>query len=1133
MNLSRRLALVCTALILLMAAAGSWLLYSQQALEWLLATAARQLPGQLVIGTVHGRLAGPLTLGDVQYRDETSVLMIDQLRLEWRPRRLLTGTLELSLVALQGVDVTHHSRATASSSAAGGGLPPPLSLPVDVQLAQLLIQAVRIHGTQGTTPLVIDSLQAAVDYRQQLVHLTALNIDAPYFTFNGTGTLKTAGAYPLRLSSRFSLATPQLARLAGTLNLSGDLQALRIRQSLDTPLRSRLTATLKQPLHQPRWDARLDITRLVTTELRQDWETAEISGRILSRGTPASFTLEAQLDTAWRGEKLHSSLQAVNHGRRLTIDELVMTIPQRQTMLHASGALDYREESPRIQLQGRWQGLRWPLADAAQLQSKAGTFLFDGAPRHYHFQMDGDLGSTILNAERIEIRGRGTDRGLQLKHITARLLDGRLTGWGRLEWTPQLLWDLKLKGTGLNPGRQWPDWPGRLRFALRGSGKGMPDAQGTARIELRRIDGELRGQPLSGHGLLDMKGTELSITPLVLSAGDARLAVSGKLGAQWAMSWYLDAPDLARLLPDAGGALTARGSLGGAWRHPAIALTLEGRQLHYRTYQATQLNSRVQWYPDDHQASSILLNAMEVDIAGQHLRQLALQGSGQTTAHELNLWLDGGPFKALFQLRGAYQDHRWRGRFPLFRLTLPDDEIWQAMPGEEIVISGQALSLPRWCLHGADGSLCLEGTWDEKAGWRAALRGERLPLQLLNHWLPSDVSLQARASLAADFRQPAAGKLGGSAEIFSPRGSWDFEISRDERLSLQFHKLLIRGRIEDGIAHLETHADLSEQGRLAGEFRLPIPALHPADDHLTGHLEGTLRELGMISLLFPDVTQAEGQLQVSLQAAGTLTAPALQLTLDLNEGGFMLPALGIHPRDITIHARSRDGDLHYRGQARSGPGKVEISGLFRPGRGQTWRLEGTLQGERFKVLDTPQYRLLVSPDLNLQLTPRAAYITGTVGVPKGRLQPTDLGGIIRPSGDVVIVKKGAPPAEEHFTVTSIVRLELGKQVRFDGFGLKGRITGNVVIMDYPGQLTTAAGELRVEDGSYRAYGQDLTIERGRLIFVGGPFDDPGLDIRATRKIQQVTAGLYISGYVSRPRLRIFSDPAMSESDALS
>ena len=382
-------------------------------------------------------------------------------------------------------------------------------------------------------------------------------------------------------------------------------------------------------------------------------------------------------------------------------------------------------------------------------------------------------------------------------------------------------------------------------------------------------------------------------------------------------------------------------------------------------------------------------------------------------------------------------------------------------------------------------------------------------------------------------RQAPHGSPSGAATLRSATGRWILALPHEERLPLHFRDLLVSARLAQGRVDLETRADFGPQGALRGQLGLPLPALHPDDKTLSGHLQATFRELGALTLLLPEVSEASGELRLSLEAGGTLAHPLLQLNADLARGRFKMPALGIEPRDIELHARSRDGALHYRGVARSGPGDLTVAGSFTPGRDGRWRLEASLAGERFTLLNTPQYRLLVSPDLNLRLTAQGAFITGVVAVPEGRLRPKDLGGAIRPSGDAVVVSEQAGETQPSFTVTTIVRLELGRRVRFEGYGLKGRVSGQVVIMDYPGQITSAAGELRIEDGRYRAYGQDLNIERGRLVFVGGPVDDPGLDIRATRRVRDVTAGLYLSGNVSQPQLRIFSDPPMSESDALS
>jgi len=53
-----------------------------------------------------------------------------------------------------------------------------------------------------------------------------------------------------------------------------------------------------------------------------------------------------------------------------------------------------------------------------------------------------------------------------------------------------------------------------------------------------------------------------------------------------------------------------------------------------------------------------------------------------------------------------------------------------------------------------------------------------------------------------------------------------------------------------------------------------------------------------------------------------------------------------------------------------------------------------------------------------------------------------------------------------------------------------------------------------------------------LLFAGGPVANPGLDLRASRQAGTVTAGFEVRGTLENPRLTVFSDPAMSDNEAL-
>ena len=110
-------------------------------------------------------------------------------------------------------------------------------------------------------------------------------------------------------------------------------------------------------------------------------------------------------------------------------------------------------------------------------------------------------------------------------------------------------------------------------------------------------------------------------------------------------------------------------------------------------------------------------------------------------------------------------------------------------------------------------------------------------------------------------------------------------------------------------------------------------------------------------------------------------------------------------------------------------------------------------------------------------------------------------------------------------------LALGDDVRLNGFGLEGTLGGSLRVRQRPGREMIATGTLEV-GGRYEAYGQELDITRGRLVWSGTAIADPILDIRAERKVGEVTAGIDVDGRASAPQAHVWTDPASDESEAL-
>ncbi len=221
----------------------------------------------------------------------------------------------------------------------------------------------------------------------------------------------------------------------------------------------------------------------------------------------------------------------------------------------------------------------------------------------------------------------------------------------------------------------------------------------------------------------------------------------------------------------------------------------------------------------------------------------------------------------------------------------------------------------------------------------------------------------------------------------------------------------------------------------------------------------------------------------------------------------------------------------------SGEGRLQALIDLRRADDGAWSGEGRISGDSFTAVDVPELSLEVSPDVRWRVEGRQVRLDGEIAIPRARIEPRDLSGAVQTSPDAVIVGTDgeAPETAAGWQVFADVAVDLGADVHVDAFGLDARLGGKIEVRERPGQLTTATGELRVEDeeGTYTIYRQSLEIERGRVLFDGGPVADPGLDVRAVRRPRDVTVGVNVRGTLREPRATLFSEPPLPESQQLS
>ena len=220
---------------------------------------------------------------------------------------------------------------------------------------------------------------------------------------------------------------------------------------------------------------------------------------------------------------------------------------------------------------------------------------------------------------------------------------------------------------------------------------------------------------------------------------------------------------------------------------------------------------------------------------------------------------------------------------------------------------------------------------------------------------------------------------------------------------------------------------------------------------LTGSLEAETRELGFLPLIVPEIDRAAGKLQANLRLGGTLGLPEISGSLVLNEGELDMYTVNMQLREISLRVDLADNALKLTASLGAGKGTAEMAGNLE------WRKRqpfGQLKfkGENLELVNVPEARVLVSPDLRFRIDGRKIGVDGAVRVPSAFLTPADLSGAVLPSSDEVIVGREPEGDDKGFEVTTGIQLVLGKDVRVDSYGLEARIEGNVAAYAAPNEV---------------------------------------------------------------------------------
>lgn len=1064
----------------------------------------------------------------IRWQADGLIVVVEDVATRWETLCLGDGKLCIEEIAIGTIAVqTDPSQAAEEEPGAGADQPitlPDIQLPVALQLDRLHIGEVFFNSDK---PLLTDVTLTAM-MRGDRLAVTEFVGSGPDIGWQLDGELRTAGDWPLMVRAQIDAPPVNEEPLAVRLRLGGSLERLLVEVQTQGYVAGRLEGTIK-PLEpslpmELAWQGEpfLPLDTLPETLTLTEWQVS--ANGDLDEGI--AVTADATLPGS--GGDVRLALNALVQQTRLP--ELTLTLavadnPERALMLEgeANWAEQLTADAELTMDQFPWTWL-YPVElgelEVESIQAQASV-------RGTEFETDltAALSGVAGQDATIQMQAQGSPEQITLSNLEIQTPAGRAAGQAVVGLGEATSWDAEMTLADLDPGVFVEQLPGKLSGPV--SSKGTLGADGLAFTGSWDLDGTLRDQPLDLSGAVVSEDGSFAFSDLVLRQGPNSVTGAGVWGERIAADLDISLNRLATLWPGLEGALTGTLDAVGDQSSPTLQLALAGRDLSYETVALAALDVSGSLTLNERLPMDLGIQARQIRTGETVLGNLAVDLDGDKGRHELVLDLSGGELKAQTRVSGSLDEQRWQGSLTQGLLAY-QDMAWRLLEDAAIVyrLEPAKLTVEAHCWTHEAGRLCFEDTQQLLPDRQLAVVLSDFPLASLEQWLPEDLAWLGSLDAQMQLRQAQGGQPVGSVRVSSedgvirvsnPQQTLDFEYSQLELTSdldakQAVNRLLLTG---DTLGRLEVQATVAEPAgaqQLSGEFSL----------------EGF--NLDFIRPFLPQVETLEAELDGQGQLAGTLRDPQVNGVIQIEDGLITGPELPVSFEQLDLEVAIAGQTAAIDGDWVSGEGEGSLDGEV------TWapelKLALTLTGSRLPVVVAPYANLVVSPDLRVGLVDNQLRVRGRIAVPEGKITIRELPEqAVRVSSDEVIVGADEEEVLEEelpLDVDARVQLVIGDQLRFSGFGLTGRLSGRIQVDE---QLT-ANGDLNILDGRFRRFGQRLTLRRAQILFAG-PISQPFLNIEAIRTVDDVIAGLRLTGRADAPESEVFSEPALPQEEALS
>ncbi|HEX4481110.1 MAG TPA: translocation/assembly module TamB domain-containing protein [Rudaea sp.] len=1134
-------------LVVAVAALLTWLLEAESGARFALERVKAALSNKLSIEQAHGALASPLTLEGLRYRDPESGIdvRIKSVKVEYALSGLFSRTLHVSDLQVSGVDVSLTTIPTKDAEAPAPSMQTLLTPPLSILLDRASIASIKIDQ-DGKSIFVADTLDLAATWTATALQLQKLALRAPDGKVDLNAGVTSYADLRGTAKGTFDWKIQPDQRAAGSLDINNDGKNALIVMQLTQPTTLSLNGTVAThddarpwtaTLHIPTFDPRALIgnDKLQTVALDLNGSGDRTHGKV-----SATLGLNAHTVTL-------DPLQYAIDGKKLTIDTARIHSPEAQGALTAKGFVQLDAKPIAGDASLDWSDVELPADLVGQPLATHGTLRASGSAMKFNATGDFSLGPPGKLAD-ISLALDGTQQAIELHRLALKQPKGDLTVVGHVQLQPQVQWQLQSTAHHFDPGAFAKEWPGLIDLALSTNGK--VEKNGPAgMLKIDKLSGTLRQRQLSGDADLTFASPLAVNGTLDLESGNSSISVKGKAADQTDITAELAIANLNDWVPQASGSLRGTIAAKGKWPDLDAKANITGTKIVSGDLHVENVAVVADVKDIKSPSGSVDIAAKQVSGGNYTFDTVTLGARGDQSHHTAKFDAKGPQLATSLTVSGALthpakDQTGWQGSLTALSLAPKSAATWTLSKPAPINYSPALTQFGELCLASENAHICATASQTADQSMQAKFSIAHLSLKTIASFADPDAPLRLDGEIngEGDVARTASGALSGSADITSTTGSIAYPDSQQQSL-VSYRDFALTAKLDAQQSVIDVHSAFDHDGNVSGHVTIGSGE----NAALGGTITASMNNLGFIDLLSTQTASTKGAVNAKIALSGTTTKPNVSGDVALSGFATEIPAAGLKLHDGSIALHSDDGSaFKVNGGIGSDDGKLTVGGSV--GLDKSAPLDIKIDGENFLAADIPGARVHVSPALTVTRKDGNIVINGNVTVPRADVDLGKLpgGGVSQASPDIVVTDAERTPDAASAPIIAEITVKFGagekldmdlrhgQEVHLVGFGLNGYLGGQIAVQDYPGRAVVARGQILV-NGTYKAYGQDLTVDTGRLLFAATPVDNPGLDIRATRVFTDpdVTVGLQVRGTAQVPILTVFSDPAMEQSDALS